>query len=171
MQLKIVWQQGSSNPENISNLAQIRDWWASINGKEISWRQRLISQTGDVSELDWEPQRFDEKFLISNCELRGITLYWRKPDSQQERSTMPHKLELDTLHQQLYIYPQSQKQIVMRVGVPEVVFQKLELKNPQLQINVLGEKCNLVFQDKIQQIEVKINLSPENIEQIKQLIL
>nr|MBW4575506.1 hypothetical protein [Aphanothece sp. CMT-3BRIN-NPC111] len=69
MQLKVMWQQNSSNPENANNLATINQWWASLNGKEITWRQRLIPQSGDVNKLDWEPQRFDERFLISNPQI------------------------------------------------------------------------------------------------------
>jgi len=170
MQLKTVWQQGSSNAENANNFATISQWWASLNGKEITWRQRLIAQTGDVSQLDWEPQRFDERFLISNPQIRGITLYWRKPDIQQERSTTPHKLELDTLHQQLYIYPQSQPELVLRVGLPEIIYQKLEMKNPQVQLTPLGENYILTLHDAQQQLEVKVNLSPGNIDQLKEYL-
>jgi hypothetical protein len=133
MQLTTVWQQGSTNPENPNHFAAIQQWFSSLNGKEITWRQRLIPPTADVREIDWESQRFDEVFAILNPQIRGITLYWHKPDSQQERSTTPYKLELDTLRQQLYIYPQSQKEVVIRVSVPEVIYQQVELKNPQVE--------------------------------------
>ena len=116
MQPKIVWQQGSNNPENADNFANIRQWWASLNAKEITWRQRVIPDSGNVTELNWEPQRFDEIFLISNPEIRGITLYWQKPDSSQERSTTPHKLELDNLKQKIYIYPQSNFFLIIRIS-------------------------------------------------------
>ncbi len=49
---KIVWQQGSGNPENPNHLATIREWWENFNGKEITWRQRIIPQSGEVEELD-----------------------------------------------------------------------------------------------------------------------
>lgn len=169
MQFTIIWQQGSSNPENGNNLAAISQWWASLHGKEIFWQQRLIAQATNASELNWEAQRFDEKFLISNSQIRGITLYWRKPDSQQERSTTPHKLELDTLHQQLYIYPQSQRDIVIKVGIPNVVYQTIELKNPQVEVTAVGEIYSLILRDQLQQIEVKAILSPEAIKQLNQL--
>jgi hypothetical protein len=168
MQLTTVWQQGSTNPENLNNFAAIQQWFSRLNGKEITWRQRLIPPTADVREIDWESQRFDEKFAISNPEIRGITLYWHKPDSQQERSTTPYKLELDTLRQQLYIYPQSQKEVVIRVGVPEVIYQQVELKNPQIEYSQNNETCILTLRDDNQLLEVTVMLSPEKLNQLKQ---
>lgn len=168
MQLTTLWQQGSTNPENAENFAKISQWWAAINGKEITWRQRLMPPTADVREIDWEPQRFDEVFRISDAEVRGITLYWHKPDSQQERSTTPHKLELDTLRQQLYIYPQSQKEVVIRVGLPEVIYQKLELKYPQVESSQNDGNCILTLRDNQQLLEVKVILSREAVNQLKQ---
>ena len=67
-----VWQQGSTNPENPNNFAIIQQWFASLNGKEITWRQRLIPPTANVREIDWESQRFDELFLITNPEIRDL---------------------------------------------------------------------------------------------------
>lgn len=64
MEQKIIWQQESSNPENLNNLAIIREWWTNLNYKEITLAQRVISSSGEVSELDWEAQRFDEVFVI-----------------------------------------------------------------------------------------------------------
>lgn len=168
MQQKIIWQQGSENPENGSNLASIKQWWANLNTKKIAWRQRIIPSTGDVSTLDWEPQRFDEVFKMQTPQIRGITLYWRKPDSEQERSTTPRKLELDEGSQQLYIYPQSQKELVIRVSLPEIIYQKIELKNPQLQATKAGENYNLTLRDNQQQLEVKMTLTPANLEILKE---
>lgn len=166
--MKTVWQQGSTEPDNANNFGIIRQWWASLTNKKIAWRQRLIPQNGDVTELDWEPQRFDEVFDMLTAEIRGITLYWRKHDAPQERSTTPHKIELDSIRQQLYIYPQSQKELVIRVGIPELVYQKLELKNPQLEIAASGEHHLLTLRDAQQQLEVKVALTPEIISQLKQ---
>ena len=166
MQRITVWQQGSTNPENPNNFAVIKQWFDSLNGKEITWRQRLIPPTADVRE----PQRFDESFLISNPEIRGITLYWHKSDSQQERSTTPYKLELDAIHQQLYIYPQSQREVAIRVGLKAAIYQRFELNNPQVEYNQVGEGCLLTLRDTEQLLEVKVNLNPENLQQLKQLI-
>ncbi|MBD1896105.1 hypothetical protein [Coleofasciculus sp. FACHB-129] len=167
MQHKIVWEQGSNNPDNTNNFATIREWWASLIDNKITWRQRIIPQTGDATELDWEPQRFDEVFEIQIPEIRGITLYWRKINEERERSTTPTKLELDTLRQQLYIYPQSQKELVIRVGIPETIYQKIEFKSPQLQFAAKeGENHILTLRDTQQQLEVKAILSPENLRQL-----
>jgi hypothetical protein len=167
MQPKIIWQQNSDNPENGNNFAIIQQWWASLNDKKIAWRQRLIPSTGDVSQLDWEPQRFDEVFKLQTPQMRGITLYWRKQDSDQERSTTPRQLELDERSQQLYIYPQSQKELVIRVGIPEIIYQKISITNPQWEGTNVGENYILTLQDKLQQLEVKLTLTPENLAQLK----
>jgi hypothetical protein len=167
MQLQFTWQQDNNSPENANNFATISQWWASLHGKQIAWRQRLILPSAEVSELNWEPQRFDETFVISQPQTRGITLYWYKPDSGQERNTTPHKLLLDNLRQQLYIYPQSQREVVYRVSIPEIVYQTLEIKNPQLELVAVGENYILTLRDNSQQLEVKTTLTPANLEQIK----
>ena len=167
MQQKIIWQQGSNNPENGNNFANIQQWWATLHDQKIMWRQRLIPQTEDVNALDWEPQRFDEVFKIQMPQIRGITLYWRKPDTNQERSTTARKLELDKLKGQLYIYPQSQKELVIRVSTPELIYQKLELKNPQWQGTNVGENYILTLRDEQQKLEIKITLSPANLDELK----
>jgi hypothetical protein len=168
MQATTIWQQGSDSPENGQNFAIIQQWWANLNDQKIAWRQRIIPETGDVTELDWETQRFDEVFKLQAPQIRGITLYWRKPDSQQERSTTPRKLELDTHSQQLYIYPQSQKELVIRVGIPEIVYQKIEIKNPQWQGSRAGENYILTLRDNPKQLEVKLILTPDNLNQLKE---
>ncbi|MGQ4648673.1 hypothetical protein [Lyngbya aestuarii] len=168
MQPKIIWQQNSDNPENGGNLAKISKLWESFNNKKVAWRQRLIPQSDNISAIDWEAQRFDEIFKLQTPQVRGITLYWRKPDSDQERSTTPHKLEFDTQSLQLYIYPQSQKDIVFRVGIPEVVYQKIEITNPQWESSSTGENQILIVRDKQQQLEVKLTLSQDNIAQLKE---
>ncbi len=168
MQAKITWQQGSDNPDNGNNFATIKQWWESLNDKKIAWRQRLIPQSGNVSELNWEPQRFDEVFKLQLPQIRGITLYWRKPDTDRELSTTPRKLELESDRQQLYIYPQSQKELVIRVGVPEIIYRKIEIKNPQWQGTSVGENYILTLRDNLQQLEIKLTLNTENLAQLKE---
>lgn len=168
MQAKIIWQQDSNKPENGNNFASIQQWWASLNDKKIAWRQRIIPEIGDVSKLDWEPQRFDEVFKIQTPQIRGITLYWRKPDTDKERSTTPRKLELDESSQQLYIYPQSQPELVIRVGVPEIVYQKISIKNPEWHGTRAGENYILTLRDNQQQMEIKLTLTPDNLAQLKE---
>lgn len=168
MQSKTVWLSNSSNLENTSNFTAINQWWSNLHSQEIIWRQRLLPPTGDISELDWETQRFDERFLISNPQIRGITLYWKKADSAQERSTTPHKLELDPIRQCIYIYPQSQKEVVIRVELAGMIAQTIELNNPQLQVSSAGENQVLTLLDLQKKLQVKVTLSPENIAWLKQ---
>ncbi len=168
MQAKTIWQQGSDSPENGQNFAIIQQWWANLNDQKIAWRQRIIPETGDISELDWEPQRFDEVFKLQAPQIRGITLYWRKLDSQPERSTTPRQLQLDPHSQQLYIYPQSQKELVIRVGIPEIVYQNIEIKNPQWQGSRAGENYILTLRDNQKQLDVNLTLTPDNLNQLKE---
>lgn len=171
MASKIIWQQHGDYPENGTNLAKITKFWTSLQGRKIAWRQRLIPQTENISEIDWEPQRFDEVFKLQSAEIRGITLYWRKADSDREISTTPRQLELDVQQLQLYIYPQSQKELVIRVGIPEIVYQKVEINNPEWESSRIGENYSLILRDKQQQIEVKVMLSPDNMDKLKELLL
>lgn len=164
----IIWEQGSNNPENADNFAIIKQWFANLNSKEITWKQRLIPPDGDVRKIEWEAQRFDESFIIFNSDIRGITLYWQKPDSPQERNTTPSKLELDSLKQRLYIYPQSQKDVVIRLALPEIFYQKFQTINPQIEVSRLGENYVLILRDEKEQIEMKVALTPEKVSQLKQ---
>ncbi|MBD3885538.1 hypothetical protein IFO70_27860 [Phormidium tenue FACHB-886] len=166
----IVWQFGSSNPDNAGNFARISHWWAGLGGQEVQWRQRLLTPAGNASELDWEPQRFDETFIIAASEIRGITLYYQKPGSQGDRSTTPQKLELDTLRQQLYVYPQSQKDLVIRVGLPQVTYQQVKLNNPQVAVEAVANGTALTFRDEAQLLEVQVRLSPEALAELKRLM-
>lgn len=166
MQVKTVWQFSSSNPENADSLAAIRQWWAQLNGKEIFWQQRVLPANAEASELNWETQRFDEKFVLVHPDIRGITLYWQKPNDAKEKSTTPHKLALDNLQQQLYIFPQSQKELVMRVGLPELVYQKVTLQASQWQYNANTQ--TLTVRDGLQQLEIQIAVTPESLANLKQ---
>ncbi|MEG4273124.1 MULTISPECIES: hypothetical protein [unclassified Microcoleus] len=166
-QLKTVWQSGSTDPENADNLDNIRQWWGNLNGKEISWVERLIPQIGGLSEIHWHPQRFDETFVIVNPEIREETLYWYKPNSPVQRNNTVDKLELDNLQQQLYIYPQLESELVIRVGIPEVKYQTLELNNPEV---ALAEDNLLVLWESDLELEIKIYFSKENIAKLKELL-
>jgi hypothetical protein len=168
MQVRTVWQQGSSDPNNAAQFATIQQWWHSLNGQEITWRQRLLPQSGNVSDLNWESQRFDEVFIVHTPEIRGITLYYRKPDSSEERSTTPYKLELDQVRQQLYVFPQSQKELVIQIGLPKVNYQTVEVKSPQWETAVVGSDRVLTLRDEAQKLEIKITLTPDNLNQLKQ---
>jgi hypothetical protein len=168
MQAKTVWEQGSSDPNSADMFAAIRQWWDSLNGQEITWRQRLIPESGNIADQNWEPQRFDETFVMELPEVRGITLYWRKPDSKEERSTTPHKLELDQLQQQLFIYPQSQRGVVIRVALPQVVYQQVKMNQPQLTLLKTEGKSMLILRDESQRLEIRATLSPDQVAQLQQ---
>ncbi len=167
MQLTTVWQSGSNDPENAINLDHISQWWGNLNGKEISWVERLIPQSGGLSEIHWHPQRFDETFVIVNPEIRDDTLYWYKPDSPVERNTIVQKLELDNVQQQLYFYPQLESDIVICIGIPKVKYQTLEFKNLEI---AWGEDNIMLLWDAEQELEIKIALSPENIVKLQELL-
>jgi hypothetical protein len=167
MELKIVWQQNSNDPENMNHLAAIAQWWTNLNSKEVAWCQRLISPGQELDTINWEPQKFDEKFIISNPQLRGITLYWMKSGADREKNTTPEKLELDNLHQQLYIYPKSQPGVVYRVGFPEIKYQILELQNPQIEVTAMSDRYLLTLTDSQQKIVVKSVLSTAQIEKLQ----
>ncbi|WP_416676413.1 hypothetical protein [Egbenema bharatensis] len=169
MHVRTAWQQGSNHPENASNFARISQWWTELNGKEVTWRQRLLPPSGQVADLNWEPQRFDEVFLISQPSVRGITLYWHKPNSQDERNTTVHKLELDHLQQQLYIYPQAQQAIVIQVGLPQVTYQRVTLKQPKWSTQTLKGQQVLVLQDETQRLEIHVPLDAESLALLKDL--
>lgn len=169
MQSKIIWQQNSSKPDNADNLAFISQWWSSLANKQVTLAQRLIPQNGELDTINWEPQRFDEVFDLKNPQIRGITVYWRKSDTEQERSTTPQQLVLDPRRQQLYIFPQSQNQLVIRVGLPEISYEVVETNNPQIEYKQVGGANHLlVLRDAQQKIEVKVTLTPENLQQLKQ---
>lgn len=168
MERKITWLSGSNNPDNATYLDAIRQWWANLRDREISWQQRLLPPSGNPEELDWETARFDEVFVIAAPELRGITLYWRKPGDSQERNITARKLELDRLQACLYIYSQSQQQVVVRVVLKQVSYQTLKLTHPRSTYLADGDNRVLRFRDEAQQIDVNIILSPEEVVKLKQ---
>ncbi len=167
MQLKIVWQSGINNQENTDNLHSISQWLTNLNRKQIVWVERMVPQIGGMSEIHWQPQRFDETFIIVNPEIRTDTLYWYKPDSAVERNSAVQKLELDNLQQQLYLYPQLEPDMVIRIGISEVKYQTLEIKNVEI---ALGEDNIMLLWDPEQELEIKIALSSENIVKLQELL-
>ena len=164
--MKVTWQQNSNNLNNADNLAVIAQWWNNLNGQEISWQQRLISSTDDVEELNWETQKFDEKFPLQSTQLRGITVYWQKNNTKDERNITARKLELDKFKQKLYIYPQSQETVVICVSLPQVVYQTIELNYPQIIGKVIGDNYLLLLRDVEQKLDVKVSFNPENLAEL-----
>ncbi|MEM6500271.1 MAG: hypothetical protein AAF685_00360 [Cyanobacteria bacterium P01_C01_bin.89] len=166
--LTVVWRYGDSDPENPAHFETISQWWSRLNGQTITWRQRLMDQTSDPRQLDWEVERFDEQFVCHGAEVRGISLYWQKVGQDNERNSTPAKLELDTLHQHLYIYPKSQPDLVIRVGLPEVTYQTLTVTASQWEVAAKSGGYQLSVLDKTQGLKVEIALSAEQMEALKQ---
>ena len=166
MKTNLVWQQNNGGADNLENLEAIATWWSNLSGKEVTWQQRLISASGDLSEIDWQPQQFDKKLILDDSQLRGITIYWREGNSETEHNITAGKLQLDTIEQQLYIYPQSQSQVVICVSLPQIVYQKLNLDNPQIAATSKGDNYLLLLRDKQQKLELKITLDRAKIKQL-----
>ena len=172
MQTKIIWQQNSQKADNTDNLAFISQWWSSLANKDVTFAQRLIPADGALDKINWDKQRFDEFFTLNNPQIRGITVYWCKLNSDLERNTTPYQLVLDTRRQQLYIFPQSQNQLIIRVGLPEVSYETVEITNPEAESKQVDDgNYLLTLRDTIQHIEVKVNLNSENFSQLKQKLL
>mgnify|MGYP006274864045 FL=1 len=167
----ITWLQGGSDSNNGTNFDTIRQWWGNLSGKEVVVAQRLIPESGDCSKIDWERQKFDDQLVMVNSEIRGITLYWQKSLSEDERSFTPYKLELDTVQDKLYIYPQSQRQVVIRVGTPEVRYTTVSLQDPELLLSgAQGEEQALLMRDRARQIAIQLPLTPETRQKLQELL-
>jgi hypothetical protein len=168
MQPSIIWHAGGNNPENPSYLDEIRRWWQQLRDRKVFWQQRMLPEGGHPQELDWQPQRFDEVFAIQNPDLRGITLYWQKTDASPERNLTPSKLELDRLASCLYVYPKSQAQVVLRIGIPQVRYESIELSAAEFSYVADGNPPMLIIRDPQQQVEVKVKLSGDRLAQLRQ---
>ncbi|PNW34569.1 UNVERIFIED_CONTAM: hypothetical protein BEN50_18125 [Euhalothece sp. KZN 001] len=166
----ITWLQGGSDPNNGSKFEMIRDWWGKLSGKEVVVAQRLIPDNGEVSQINWDRQKFDDQLVMFNSEIRGITLYWQKSLSGEERSFTPYKLELDTIQEKLYIYPQSQRQVVIQVGVPNVNYTTVSLQDPELLVTGSGEEKVLLMRDRDRQIAIQLPLNATTLNRLKELL-
>ena len=166
----LIWQQNSSNPDNADNLKAIARWWSNLAGKEVVWQQRLISANQNPQNIDWQPQKFDEKLLLQTPQLKGITLYWHSNKVGDERNITPSKLQLNTTRQRLYVFPQSQSQVVISVSLPEIVYQKLNLSDPQIAATVKNNQGVILLRDEAQKLEITITLSDRQLNQWRNLL-
>jgi hypothetical protein len=170
----ITWKSGDSNPDlnpdNEANLAQIANWWSTLLGQRIVWKQRPIPTSGNTSDISWEAaEQFDETFLLQNPELKGITLYWGKPDAAEVRNLTPKCLELDLYNQHLYIDPASGKNYQIRVSLPQIVYQNLSLNNPQItSMTKPNGEVVLLLRDQGQRLEIKVDLNQDNVNLLRQ---
>ena len=164
MSNNLIWQQNSSEPNN-RDFEAIAQWWSQLAGTEIIWQQRLVPPSSEVEDLDWQPQKFDEKFILEAPQVKGITFYWRNKGID-ERNITPSKLQLNLNKQKLYIFPQSQSQVVISVGIPVAVYQKLNLLEPQIAATVKGDRGIILLRDETEKLEVKVTLSQAQITQL-----
>ena len=161
---RCVWYQGSTEPDALEQFQAIQAWWETLNGKEIIWQQRMLSGSSDLASLDWSTQRFDDRYIIQTPQIKGITLYWTKAtEPDREQNTTPQRLELDREQQHLYIFPQSQQGLVLRITLPQLVYQTITLKNPEISTALLEDYQILTFKDDDKRIKVQIALSPETL--------
>ncbi len=166
--MQIVWEYGSNNPENRTNLDTISQWWQELDRKEVSWQQRLLPSSRNLEEIDWDPQRFDETLVLVQPQIRGITLYWQKTGENHEKNTTPRKLVLDSQKQQLYVYPQSQDNLVIRIAIPQVPYQTYQMSNPECEGSVVSGRYVLTLRDQEQLLELKVTLDADTLYHLKQ---
>ncbi|MEL6440077.1 MAG: hypothetical protein AAFQ80_12575 [Cyanobacteria bacterium J06621_8] len=162
----LIWQQNSQEPNNRDNLDAIAQWWSSLAGKEIKWQQRLIPASGDLGELDWQPQKFDEQFVLNSPQLKGITLYWRPQPAADERNITPSKLQLNLIEQKLYVFPQSQSQILINVSLPKIKYQNFNITNPNLAATLKDGQGIILLRDEIQKLEITVTLDQTGIARL-----
>ena len=163
----LVWQRDSNDLSNSDNLKAIARWWSNLNGKEISWQQRLIPPNGDLSNIDWQPQKFDEKLVIYATQLRGITLFWHSNQIAEERNITPAKMQLNSTQQQLLIVPQSQSKVVININLPKMIYQKIDLVNPQIAATTKNNQGIILLADESQKLEIRVTLDWDRLELLR----
>lgn len=166
--MQIVWEYGSNHPENRSNFDTICQWWQELDRKEVSWQQRILPTSHHLEDINWDPQRFDETLVLVQPQIRGITLYWQRTGDDQQKNTTPRKMLLDSRKQQLYVYPQSQENLVIRIAIPQVPYQTYQMNNPECEGSVVNGRYVLTLRDQEQLLEVKVTLEAEALYHLKQ---
>ena len=165
----ITWTLGSTDPDAETNLARIAQWWTALASQEIIWQQRPLTENTDRGAIDWSKQSLDETFTIHNPTLRGITLYWFKPNSPDERNITVGYVQIDLHNQKLDILPSSGRSYQLRITLPKIVYQKIQITDPQfgslLQSN--GDAV-LLFRDEKQRLEIQIDLNANNVNLLQQ---
>ena len=168
MSNNLIWQQNSSEPHNRENLSAIAEWWSNLEDQEIAWQQRLIPEGSNLQNIDWQQQKFDEKFVLLTPQLRGITIFWRNNKAKEERNITPSKLQLNLTKQQLYVFPQSQSQVVISIKLPETVYQKLNLQNPQIAATFKDGNGIILLRDETKNLEITLTLDQERLNQLRE---
>ena len=163
----LIWQENSLDLKNGDNLNAIAEWWSDLNGKEVSWQQRLIPSSKDFEDIDWQPQKFDEQFVLQATQVKGITLYWRNDKIVDERNITPTKMQLDLIKQQLLFIPQSQSQVVISISLPGIVYQKIDLVNPQVAATTKDGAGIILLRDETQKLEIRVTLDRDRLDLLR----
>lgn len=166
--MAIVWEAGSSQPENAENFKVIAEWWKSLVSQKIIWKQRLIGASGQV---DWSPQKFDETFAFAETAVRGITFFWKKEGGGGDIT--PMKLEFTPLFQRILIYSETRKDLVICVEVPFKMENTLKMTNPSwFAEKTKSEKgmvdwYQLVIRDQDTQTELTVSMDEGSLHYLK----
>ncbi len=169
----ITWKAQSQESENANNFTIISNWWKSLEKKSVLWKQRLIPETEDI---DWNPQRFDDTFMCESPDVRGMTLYWKKQDAPQEKSMTPAKLEFNPTQQHLFVYPETQKDLVISVEVPGVVRETLRMQNPawfsERMVDDAGQVVGyqLMIHDTTNLVEIQVDMDESSLNYLKNVL-
>ncbi|MEC4803072.1 MAG: hypothetical protein SAJ72_02325 [Jaaginema sp. PMC 1080.18] len=167
---KITWELNNTNPDNSTNFDTVSQWWLALENQEIAFAQRLLHDTNQAEDVNWEAQRFDETLTLTQTRIGGITLYWHSPKNEQERSITPTKLELDVDRQQFYIYSKTQQNLIIRITKTQPTYQTYNLNNPKIAGAQIGDRMVLLFQDEAQNIEIKLTLDSQNLTKLQNII-
>ncbi len=160
---KITWQKNSENPDNynVTNLKFISEWWSKLDEIEVKLAQRLIPDTGNVNDIDWKFQRFDEDFTLESPQIRGITVYGKKKGDEREFGYTAQKIELDTDNQQLDIYLQSQPNTIIRFTIPTIQYQTIALGEVEIVSNGDGKNHLILLRNNQAKLEVTFTLNSD----------
>lgn len=162
MSSKIIWQQNSENVDNynVTNLQFIGEWWSNLGQQKVKIAQRLIPETGNINDIDWKTQKFDEEFILESPQIRGITIYGKKQGNDKEFGYTPQKLELDIDNQELDIYLQSQSNTIIRFSVATIVYQTLPLGDVEIVSNSDSKNHLILVRNKERRVEITFTLNP-----------
>lgn len=162
MSQKIVWDSNSNEVDNPTNLGLIKEWWENLNGQKILQAQRIIPPSGNPEEIDWDTkQRFDQEYLLTSPQLRGITVYGTPEGQAQEFGYTARRLELDLDNQSLSVYLQSRPDTVIRFSLITVKYEKFTLKKVEIEATKEGPDLVLLIRDKDKKIEIALTLNTE----------
>ncbi len=168
MYMAIVWESGSTQPENAENFKVIAEWWKSLASQKIAWKQRLIGANGQV---DWTPQKFDDTFAFVETAVRGITFFWKKEGGAGDIT--PSKLEFTPLFQRILLYSESRKDLVICVEVPFKMENTLKMTNPSWFADTIKTEkgdvtgYQLVIRDQETQTELTVTMDQGSLHYLK----